>query len=84
MHGGTEGSDGAWEQTTVQALSLRATQIASCKGGGAALLVANNCIYRLRPVPMARQVRFPAPLSSPPGARGLCLCRCDAGGEAAA
>eukprot|EP00288_Rhodomonas_lens_P019607 CAMPEP_0177691588 /NCGR_PEP_ID=MMETSP0484_2-20121128/1392_1 /TAXON_ID=354590 /ORGANISM="Rhodomonas lens, Strain RHODO" /LENGTH=310 /DNA_ID=CAMNT_0019202233 /DNA_START=90 /DNA_END=1018 /DNA_ORIENTATION=+ len=42
-------------QTTVQSLSLRAALVTACSPGGrpAALLLANNCIYRLRPVPMS-------------------------------
>lgn len=43
-------------QTTVQSLSLRASQVAASRDSGAAFVVANNCVYRLRPVAMTRQV----------------------------
>jgi Vam6/Vps39-like protein vacuolar protein sorting-associated protein 39 len=42
-------------QSVVQSMSLRATHVAA-GADGAVLVVANNCVYRLRPVPMARQV----------------------------
>ena len=43
-------------QATVQSLSLRASHVRARPDSTAAFVVANNCIYRLRPVAMTRQV----------------------------
>ena len=43
-------------QTTVQTLSLRASHMLACNASMSVFVVANNCVYRLRPVTMSRQV----------------------------
>ena len=43
-------------QTTVQSLSLRAAIVTAAPDSFAAFVVANNCVYRLRPVAITRQI----------------------------
>lgn len=68
-------------QTTVQTLSLRASLATATPDSSAAFVVANHCVYRLRPVALSRQV--PGCLTSlsaarrPPPPLGLASLRLD-------
>ena len=67
-------------QAVVQSMSLRATHVAA-GADGAVLVVANNCVYRLRPVPMARQVPpSRPPRTRPPARPDARACRRPGGG----
>ena len=52
-------------QATVQSLSLRATHVTASSDKTGAFVVANNCVYRLRPVATSRQVPCRTPIEAP-------------------